>query len=210
MKLGLAVALAAIATMACNGNDTAVASASASVRADAAPHAPGYVVDSALPPEETLRRFRVGLDPARRLDDGALPSRDALIHRFARAVTQRDTTALRAMSLSRAEFAYLYFPSTQYVRPPYVTPPDVLWQLMHTRSESGMKRLVARVGGTEIHVAAYDCEPTPEVQGVNRLYEQCTIRFRRAATASVERRRLFGSVIERDGRYKFVSYANDF
>jgi hypothetical protein len=210
MKLVLAVAAAVIATAACNGKDAAVASASTRAGADAALHGPGYVVDSALPPEETLRRFRMGLDSVTRFDDGATHSRNALVQRFARAVAKGDTAALRGMSLSRAEFAYLYFPSTQYMRQPYMTPPDVLWQLMHTRSESGMNRLVARVGGTEMRVAGYDCEPTPEVEGINRLYEQCTIRFRRAATASVERRRLFGSIIEREGRYKFVSYANDF
>jgi hypothetical protein len=210
MKLVLAIAAAVIATAACNGKDAAVASASASVGADAALHGPGYVVDSALPPEETLRRFRVGLDSVTRFDDGATRSRNALVQRFARAVGKGDTAALRGMSLSRAEFAYLYFPSTQYLRPPYMTPPDVLWQLMHTRSESGMNRLVARVGGTEIRVDGYDCESTPEVEGGNHLYEQCTIRFRRAVTDSVERRRLFGSIIEREGRFKFVSYANDF
>jgi hypothetical protein len=210
MKLVLAIAAAVIATAACNGKDAAVASASTSVGAAAALHGPGYVVDSALPPEETLRRFRMGLDSVTRFDDGATRSRDALVQRFARAVAKRDSAALRGMSLSRAEFAYLYFPSTQYVRPPYMTPPDVLWQLMHTRSESGMNRLVARVGGTEIRVAGYDCESTPEVEGVNRLYERCTVRYRPAGADSVERRRLFGSIIERDGRYKFVSYANDF
>jgi hypothetical protein len=210
MKLGLAVALVAIATMACNEKDAAVASASTSVVVDAALQGPGYVVDSALPPEKTLRRFRVGLDPVTRFDDGATRSRNALVQRFARAVAKGDTAALRGMSLSRAEFAYLYFPSTQYMRPPYMTPPDVLWQLMHARSESGMSRLVARVGGAEIRVAGYDCEPTPELEGVNRLYERCTVRYRPARADSVERRRLFGSIIEREGRYKFVSYANDF
>ena len=210
MKLVLAIAAAVIATVACNGKDAAVASASTSVGADAALHAPGYVVDSALPPEETLRRFRLGLDPMTRFDDGATRSRNALVQRFARAVAKGDTAALRGMSLSRGEFAYLYYPSTQYLHPPYEMAPDVLWRLMHARSESGRKRLVARVGGTEIRVAGYDCEPTPEVEGSNRLYKQCTIRFRRAGADSVERRRLFGSIIERDGRYKFVSYANDF
>ena len=210
MKLILAVALAATVTAACDGKKSAVSSASAAVRSDPPRHAPGYVVDSALPPEETLRRFRVGLDPITRLDNGALGSRHALIHRFARAVTARDTAALRAMSLSRAEFAYLYYPSTQFVRPPYLTAPDVLWMLMHARSESGMKRLVARVGGGDMRITRYDCEPAPRVEGDNRFFERCTIAYRREAADSVEHRRLFGSIVERGGRYKFVSYANDF
>ena len=210
MKLALIVALAAIMTAACDGKKSAVASASAAMRPDMQRRASGYVVDSALPTEETLRRFRVGLNPVTRFDDGALRSRNALVQRFARAVSKRDTVALRAMSLSRAEFAYLYYPSTQYVRSPYQTAPDILWQLMHARSETGMKRLVTRVGGGDIRVASYDCEPTPVVEGDNRFFQHCTIRYRRDAADSVEHRRLFGSIVERDGRYKFVSYANDF
>ena len=211
MKVLLAIAVLGLAPAACkDAKGTAVASAAASVRPDSARHAPGYVVDSALPTEETLRRFRVGLPPVTRLDRGAARSRHALIEHFANAVTKRDTVALHAMGLSRSEFAYLYYPSSQYVRPPYEMPADVLWQLMHARSESGMKRLAARVGGGNVHVASYDCEPTPRAEGDNRFFERCTIRYRRDAADSVEHRRLFGSIIERDGLYKFVSYANDF
>ena len=114
------------------------------------------------------------------------------------------------MALSRTEYAYLYFPSTQYVRPPYETPPDVLWNLMHARSESGLKRAVARVGGSGFRLVSVQCEPGATIEGPNRLFGQCMVRFRRAPGAAVERMRLFGSVIGRDGRYKFVSYANDF
>lgn len=73
-----------------------------------------------------------------------------------------------------------------------------------------MKRLASRVGGAGTRVAGYDCEPAPSIEGENRLYQQCTVRYRLSPADSVERRRLFGSIIERDGRYKFVSYANDF
>ena len=114
------------------------------------------------------------------------------------------------MSIGKAEFGFLYYPRTQYVRPPYLLAPDIVWQLMQARSESGMKRLVARVGGDDLRLEGYACEAAPAAHGDIRLYQQCSIRYRRAGTALVERRRLFGSIIERDGRYKFVSYANDF
>lgn len=157
-----------------------------------------------------MRRFRVGLDSVSSLDSASTTSRDRLIRRFVRAVADRDSLALRAMRLSRAEFAYLYFPSTQYVRAPYVTAPDVIWQLMEARGESGMKRLVTRVGGGGLQLVDYSCEQRPKEEGRNRLFEQCRIRYRRTPSDTVEQRKLFGSIIERDGRYKFVSYANDF
>ena len=168
------------------------------------------VVDSAIAPEEALRRFRTGLDSVARLDSSAAPSRDALLGRFMTAVAARDTSALRRLRLSPTEFAWLYYPSTQYLRPPYATAPDILWQLMSVRSHSGMRRLVARVGGAPIRLVRYACEAEPKVEGENRLFEHCSVSYRRAAGDSVERRRLFGSIIARDGRYKFVSYSNDF
>jgi hypothetical protein len=205
MRLAIPLVLVLSAATACRTRDAGALTPAAAATPDAA-----AVVDSALAPEETLRRFRVGLDSVARLDGGSAPSRDALVDRFIAAVAIRDTAALRRMSLSRAEFAYLYYPSTQYLRPPYATAPDILWQLMTARSGSGMRRLVARVGGTPIHLASYECEPKPRIEGDNRLFERCSLRYRRAASDSVEQRRLFGSIIARGGRYKFVSYANDF
>lgn len=168
------------------------------------------VVDSAISPWETLRRFRVGLDSVARLDSDAAPSRDVLVSRFIDAVAARDTAALRRLRLSRAEFAYLYYPATPYTRPPYETAPGILWQLMSERSGSGMRRAVARVGGAPVRLLGYNCEREPKVEAANRFFERCILRYSRAGNASVEQRRLFGSIIVRDGRWKFVSYANDF
>jgi len=47
----------------------------------------------------------------------------------------------------------------------------------------------------------------PQAEGANRLWHACRVRRTAEAGAALEQR-LFGSIIERDGRYKFVSYAN--
>ncbi|HEX2780913.1 MAG TPA: hypothetical protein VHM30_15540, partial [Gemmatimonadaceae bacterium] len=144
------------------------------------------------------------------LDAAAARSRDALVARFVRALESRDTASLRAMAITRREFAWLYYPSTIYVRPPYETGPETIWQLMSARSAGGLSRVVARVGGAHIRLLGYACDPTARVEGANRYHEQCYLRYQRAGADSVERRRLFGSVMERGGRFKFVGYANDF
>src|SRR5262245_7724799 len=79
--------------------------------------ATGYV-DSILPIPEQVRRFTENLAPVSQLAGGT-KSRDALVTQFAKAVERADTTALRRMVLSRAEFAYLYYPFSQYTHPPY-------------------------------------------------------------------------------------------
>lgn len=189
----------ALALAACDGPRGAASSVADSARPAAA--APSI--------EASLRRFREGLPAVTALAGGA-PSRDSLVRRLARAVERRDTLAVREMTLSRAEFAYLYYPSTQYVRPPYELAPETLWFLSQQNSEKGAGRLLQRHGGRALGLVDHACPREPAAQGANRLWEECTVRYRPAGADSVARRRLFGTIIERGGRFKFVSYANDF
>lgn len=163
------------------------------------------VVDSALTPEEHLRRFWEGLEPVQALDSVAT-SRQALVDAWADAIERRDTARLVALHLTRAEFAYLYFPESPYAAPPTRTPPDFLWFQIKASSEKGLNRAVRRLGGTPLELEALAC-PAPRPHGRSLLHEGCTVR-RRTARGAVEQR-LFGTIVERDGRFKFVSYASD-
>jgi hypothetical protein len=175
----------------------------------AAPAAPGRVVDSILPMAEQLRRFRADLGPAPAALAGGAASREALVRAYARAVEARDTVALRRMVLSRAEFAFLYFPESPLARRPYEVPPALLWFQITEGSNKGVVRALRRLGGRPLGYAGHACEGPPKPEGPNRLWERCRVRVVRAPgdTAAL---RLFGSVLERGGRYKFVGYANDF
>jgi hypothetical protein len=166
------------------------------------------VVDSILPIPELLRRFRADLGPDPQRLAGGAESREALVRRFARAVETLDTAAVRELVLSRREFAYLYYPETPLARPPYEAPPALLWFQISEGSNKGVTRLLRRLGGRPLGVVDHACAATPERQGPNRLWQRCTVRHVRAPGDTV-RARMFGSVIERGGRYKFVSYAND-
>ncbi len=169
---------------------------------------PGYIVDSILPTEEETRRFReaVGGRTARALSDGAA-SLDALVASFAHAVASRDTAALHAMALSPREFIDLVYPSSPFARPPYRQSPALTWSQIQLPSASGSRRLLDRLGGRPLRIVALDCPPRPERQGVNTVHAGCVVTF--TSGAGVPRRgRLFGSIIERDGQFKFVSYSN--
>lgn len=191
---------------ACRNRDAAAASNTAVA---SRPRAAG-VVDSAIPTDEALRRFRAGLPEVSALDGGAAPSRDLLVRRFLDALARRDTAALRGMQLSRGEFAYLYYPTTQYVRPPYELDPETLWFLSRQQSDKGLRRAMERVGGRTITLTGYDCAgESPARQGPNVIWGRCTVRYRAGADTLVERR-LFSGILERGGAFKFLSYANDF
>ena len=168
--------------------------------------AAGGVVDSILPVEEHLRRFRVDLPSVDTLQH-ASPSMDALVARLAHAVSTHDTTDLNAMVLNRQEFAWLYYPESPMSRPPYEAPPELLWGQILASSDKGARQLVNRLGGSTITVSRLRCPTAPDTAGANLLHTRCEVRFAAPGKPTLEGN-LFGSVIERDGRFKFMGFAN--
>jgi hypothetical protein len=166
------------------------------------------VVDSILPPEEELRRCREGLGEVTELSGGGA-SLDELVARFVDAVERADTLALAPLLLDRAEFAWLYYPHTMYTRPPYRLTPALLWFQMGNLTDRTLTRLFRRLAGRPLHVVARACEETPKEEGPNRIWNECRLTLHPPGTEVPFETRIFGSVIERDGVFKFVSYASE-
>ena len=169
---------------------------------------PGYVVDSILPMAEELRRFRAALPQVTRLEGGS-GSRDALLQRFAHAVSARDTAEMRRMALTRAEFAWLVFESSPYAVEPRRTKPELIWTQMQLASNTGATRLFERYGGRPFTAGGLICPDQAEIQGDNRIWTGCVVRRTGSDGAAVDDR-IFGSIIERAGEFKFMTYANAF
>jgi hypothetical protein len=170
---------------------------------------PGDVIDSILPMAEYQRRFREGLVEATALEGGA-ESPEALTRDFLAAISARDTAALRRMVLSRAEFAWLFFPDHRYSEPPYELDPAIFWMQVTAENGKGLERTLQRYGGSPLTLQRLECraDTLQMLRGPTTLLGPCTVRYRTADSTLT--RRLFGSVIRRDGRVKFVSYANEF
>ena len=168
--------------------------------------ASGGVVDSVRPIAEHLRRFRAALPPVDTFRH-ASASREALVARLARAVGTRDTAALNAMALDRREFAWLFYESSPLARPPYEAPPELLWGQILTASDEGARQLVNRFGGSTVTADRLVCPDAAEIEGENRLYKRCRVRFTAPGRRTLEGD-LFGTIVERHGRFKFVGYAN--
>jgi len=162
------------------------------------------VVDSIFPPEELLRRFRTGLDTVRVLDGPH--SRDSLVSRYLEAIRRRDWAALGRLTVSRAEYAYLVYPELTISRPPYRQPPEVAWLLLEAGNGSAIQKLTGKAA-ERFAFLGYDCPQPPETQGVLRLHTRCTMRVREDGQARDVR--LFGTIIERDGRWKFLALEGD-
>ena len=171
---------------------------------------PGYVIDSILPTEELLRRFRarVGGTPVTALQH-ASDSRDALIARFMKAVAASDSASLRDMVLNAREFADLVYPESPNTKPPYKEDPAVMWTTIQNPSQGGFIRLVRRTAEIPTTLVDYRCDGKPEKQGRNTFISGCILRLNGKDGVTTSHR-YFGSIIERDHQFKFVSYRNEF
>lgn len=193
--------VACLASLACKP-----ASGSQVADTAAASAAPAGIVDSVFPPEEAMRRFREKLPVVSELAS-AEPTRDALVRRFVSAIERRDTATLRTMVMTRGEFAYLYYPTSPHARPPAQQPPALVWFLHTQSSEKGVSRALNRFGGRRIGVRGHTCSPPARVEAENVIWDDCRLHIGTGGdTSSI---RLFGGVIERGGRFKILSYAND-
>lgn len=139
--------------------------------------------------------------------EGGRESRDSLVAAYVKALGARDTAALAAMAVSRAEFAYLYYPTTPQGRPPYDLAPELMWFLLDQRSEQGLSRALKVYGGQDLTFLGYDCGTGESVEGENTVWGPCQVRFRRADGDTLTRR-LFSQIMHRGGRYKFLNYSN--
>ena len=196
MKAALRIVAFAVVAAACDEAAPAPARAGAAAAPAASPADSIYARDVEL--------FVAGLPrvDALRSDAG---SRGELVVRFLRAVERRDSAELARLVVDRAEFAYLYYPHTRFTKPPYRMSPATLWFLIQNNSSRGAYRLLTRYGGTSFAGARQDCPAEPLIEGPNRLWERCIVMH--AAAPAGER--LFGSILERDGRFSFLSYANE-
>ena len=153
-----------------------------------------------------LHRFQAGLPPQDTLA-GTSPTREALTRRYLAAVARFDTSAVRDMHITRAEYAYVYFPSSKLMKPPYELPPDVAWMLHTAESNKGMGRVMERFGGQQLRFESVRCPGEPLREGANVVWRGCVVRYRGENEREAEQS-LFAAIIERDGQFKFFSYAN--
>jgi len=169
--------------------------------------AAGGVVDSILPMDEQLRRFREGMTAPDTFRNAAT-SREALVEQWLRAIGKSDTATLNMLLLDRAEFAFLYFPTSPMIAPPYEAPPQLLWGQILASSNDGLPKMLRRFAGKALSSPSLTCPDTGVVEGENRTWSRCELSFRVNGTETA-RGRYFGTIVERAGRFKFLGYANE-
>jgi hypothetical protein len=174
--------------------------------AEAKSTAAGGAVDSVISRDTAIARFQRTLPRVTSLQGGA-GSRDQLVRRFVAGLESSDTAGLRSLLLDQAEFGWLYYPTNPEGKPPYNLTPQLMWFTLEGNSGKGYRMLLQRRAGSPLHYLGYRCEGEPSRQGENTVWGPCVV-LRRTETSDTVAERLFGQIVERGGRHKFVSYAN--
>jgi len=189
------------------GEPTQWAATSAIEAVSPANERPAQHVDSIFPIEEEIRRFRGSTEDPGAMRNAA-SSLDDLVARFEAAIEAADSATLRSIVIDRTEFAWLYYPHTTYTRKPYELAPGLVWFQLQQNSEKGIGRALSRYGGTHGVLGPHRCESEPQIEGPNTVWRECAIVVS-AADGSAGWKRVFGPILQRDGLFKFISYAND-
>jgi hypothetical protein len=163
------------------------------------------VVDSVIPREEALRRFRDGVPEVRELS-GGVASSEALAAGVARALAARDTAALHALLLTREEFAWLYYPTAAQGLPPYDLSPSLYWFTLEGRNGRALSTLLGSTADSGGRYLKHDCGAAATKEGENSLRGPCTLWWIARGGDTLATRAL-SLVIERGGRWKVVSYS---
>jgi hypothetical protein len=172
----------------------------------AAQQTAAVVVDSAISREVALARFRRCCARVDSLSGGER-SRDALVRGFVRALEKRDTAAFRELLLTRSEFAWLYYETNPQSLPPYDLSPSLMWFLLQGSGSKGIARALDEYGGKPLGYVDYTCDEMTSAEGDNTITGPCTVR-RVEPDGDTVQVRLFGLLMERGGRWKFVDYSN--
>ncbi len=173
---------------------------------------PPKVVDVPIDRSAELAKFReesgASTEPAALV--GGAESRDALVRDFVAALATSDSAAFRRLMISGGEFAWFYYPGHPLVAPPYNMPPALLWMQIVQRSNKGLFRALERFSGAGLELVRWSCADAPKFRyGPSTVWERCTVQLR-GGRAPADSLQLFGEILERNGRVKFVDYTNPF
>lgn len=157
--------------------------------------------------DSALTRFRAQL-PAREMLSGGRDAQATLVRDFVNALGARDTATLQSLVLDVGEFAWLYYPTAREALPPYDLSPELMWFRHDGLSQQGIAVALETFGGQAPRYVSQACAAEPRHEGDNTLWGFCQVRLTLAGRADTVEAGLFGLIVERGGRFKFVSYAN--
>jgi hypothetical protein len=124
------------------------------------------------------------------------------------ALEKRDANALLALVLTREEFTEHVWPDLPAARPERNLSPGFVWGDLNQKSNAALRDTLAAHGGKKYELINIRYLGETTQYGSYRVHRESELTIRDAG--GVERQiRVFGSTIEKGGRYKAFSYVID-
>jgi hypothetical protein len=139
---------------------------------------------------------------------GGASSKLELARGVAVAFGKADVPALHALTLSEQEFRDHVWPELPAARPERNLPFSFVWGDLHQKSEASLSRTLDVARGRSLKVVSV------QQLGATTRYQTYVVHRQTQLTIDggdgrVEQIRLFGSILEKDGRFKVFSYVTD-
>ena len=135
-------------------------------------------------------------------------SPEALARAVLSALERRDVDALNELAIDEGEFREHVWPELPAARPERNLPFSYVWGDLHQKSTARLGQTIAKHGGKAYKLVSmrFIGETTPYQS--YRVHRDSEITLT-DAEGGIQPIRLFGSVLEKDGRYKVFSYVID-
>jgi hypothetical protein len=135
----------------------------------------------------------------------AAPSVHTLASEVLSAALKRDVTRLEALALREDEFHSLVWPRLPASRSEAGVPAAYAWGDLHTKSRASLHQTLEGLERAGLVLVSVRFTGPVSDHGLFRIYRGSVLEVRQA-DGTFRRIRLFGSVIEQDGRVKVFSY----
>lgn len=116
---------------------------------------------------------------------------------------------MHALRLSEYEHNNILWPEMPASRPEFNMPIEFAWENLNLRSRRDANRVVSEYGDRHIEMERVDCKKGVTEYETLTVYGDCWIVGRDPKTGERNEFKLFGSIVEAEGRYKIVGILSE-
>jgi len=135
-------------------------------------------------------------------------SADALARAVVTAIETRDADALRALALNKEEFTEHVWPELPAARPERNLSVNFVWGDLHQKSNASLRETLTTHGGSKFEFVGIAFLGDTTTYGSYRVHREGELTVK-DSNGVVRQVRLFGSMMEKNGRCKVFSYVID-
>lgn len=135
-------------------------------------------------------------------------SSEDLARAFLKALEENDVDRLKAFALTKEEFRHYVWPQLPASRPENGVPFDYGWADLHQKSDNSLRRTWSSYHGKHLELLSIRFDDGTTDYGAYEVHRDARVKVRdeRGRERWLD---LFGSVMERQGKFKLFSYVTD-